>query len=101
MTLVTQYDVDVLLAIEERIGPKLQPHEPAEAEVLKALPEVASARREALIALTESGFLERDKERRSGRKAEREEAEGGAGGGAEGGDGGEGAGEAESASGRL
>ena len=82
IALVSQYDVEVLLAIEEAIGRKLATLEPNEAEVLDKLHEVASARRAALLELTENGFLEREKERRAEKKALRlaSAAAGGAGG---------------------
>ena len=76
VSLVSQYDVEVLLAIETAIGRKMDCLEPNEEEVLDRLHEVASARRAALLELTENGFLEREKERRAERKAMREEAEG-------------------------
>jgi len=43
--------------------------------VLAALGEVASARRSAVLELTENGFLDREKERRQKRKQEREDAD--------------------------
>ena len=73
LTLVTQYDVDVLLAIEDHVGTKLAACEPPEQDVLRLLNEVASARREALLALTENGFLEKEKERRAKKAAEAKE----------------------------
>ena len=45
MTLVSQYDVELLLAIETHMGSKLEPLEPEEAQVLEMLHDVASARR--------------------------------------------------------
>jgi ATP-dependent RNA helicase DDX49/DBP8 len=79
VTLVSQYDVEVLLAIEGAIGRKMVALEPDEDEVLASLHEVASARRAALLELTESGFLEKEKQRRAERKAERLAAEDGEG----------------------
>lgn len=90
LTLVTQYDVDVLLAIEEHVGAKLQPHEPPEGEVLRGLPAVAAARREALLALTQNGFLEKEKARRAKKAALAAGSASGDGDGREGGDGGSG-----------
>ncbi len=40
VTLVTQYDVDLLLAIEEAVGSKLHTLEPEESAVLELLSEV-------------------------------------------------------------
>ena len=51
--------------------------EPSEKEVLEHMMEVATARRAAIMELTENGFLEREKARRDERKAERMEAMGG------------------------
>jgi len=73
LTLVSQYDVELLLAIEKHVGAKLTPLEPDEAQVLRLMNEVASARRTALMQLTDNGFLEREKERRARRKEQREE----------------------------
>ena len=53
MTLVSQYDVELLLAIETHMGSKLEPLEPEEAQVLEMLHDVASARRVALLELTQ------------------------------------------------
>ena len=75
VTLVTQYDVE-LLAIEEHQGAKLQTLELDEPPVLALLPEVASARRAALMDLQESGFIEREKARRSQKRQARAEAQG-------------------------
>ena len=69
VSLVSQYDVEVLLAIETAIGRKMDCLEPNEEEVLDRLHEVASARRAALLELTENGFLER--RRRGGRRGRR------------------------------
>ena len=71
ITFVSQYDVEVLLAIETHIGRKMDVLEPTESEVLDKLQQVATARRAAVIELTENGFLEREKARREERKAER------------------------------
>lgn len=71
VTLVSQYDVEVLMAIEEHIGRKLETLELAEDEVLGSLHEVASARRVAILELTENGFLEKEKARMAKRKRER------------------------------
>ena len=72
LTIVSQYDVEVLLAIEAHIGRKLTSLDNVEeSEVLSALNEVASARRTAVLELTENGFLEREKERKKKRKDER------------------------------
>ena len=76
VTLVTQYDVELLLAIEEHQGAKLQTLELDEPPVLALLPEVASARRAALMELQESGFIEREKARRSQKRQARAEAQG-------------------------
>jgi len=65
VTLVSQYDVELLLAIETHTGSKIDVLEPEEAEVLEMLHDVASARRVALLELTQSGFLEKEKTRRS------------------------------------
>lgn len=72
ITLASQYDVEVLLAIEAAIGRKMVANEPNEADVLDSLPEVATARRTAVLELTENGFLEREKERRAERKEARQ-----------------------------
>ena len=61
----------MLLAIEEHIGRKLETLDLPEDEVLTALGEVGTARRTAILELTENGFLEREKERRDKRKAAR------------------------------
>jgi len=72
LTIVSQYDVEVLLAIEAHIGRKLASLDNVEeSEVLSALNEVASARRTAVLELTENGFLEREKERKKRRKEDR------------------------------
>ena len=76
MTIVTQYDVELLLAIEEHQGAKLQTLELDEPPVLALLPEVASARRAALMELQESGFIEREKARRSQKRQQRADEEG-------------------------
>ena len=68
ITLASQYDVEVLLAIEAAIGRKMDAYEPEESDVLESLQEVATARRTAVLELTENGFLEREKERRAERK---------------------------------
>ena len=78
ITIVSQYDVEVLLAIEASIGRKMDALEPPEDDVMRTLHEVAAARRAAVLELTESGFLEKEKERKAARKAAR--AEGGADG---------------------
>ena len=75
VALVSQYDVEVLLAIESAIGRKLTALELDEEAVLSRLHEVASARRAALLELTDNGFLEKEKERRAERKAQRLGAE--------------------------
>lgn len=75
VTLVSQYDVELLLAIETHMGSKLEPLEPEEAEVLEMLHDVASARRVALLELTQSGFLEKEKARRSKKREAREGTE--------------------------
>lgn len=74
VTLVSQYDVELLLAIESHTESKLDPLEPDEAQVLELMNEVASARRTALLQLTDNGFLEKEKQRRAKRKEQREEA---------------------------
>ena len=72
VTIVSQYDVEVLLAIEESVGRKMEAlYDVEEGEVLSALNEVASARRTAVLELTENGFLEREKDRKQKRKDER------------------------------
>ena len=76
VTLVSQYDVELLLAIETHTGSKIEPLEPEEAEVLEMLHDVASARRVALLELTQSGFLEKEKTRRSKKREALEGTEG-------------------------
>lgn len=76
VTLVSQYDVELLLAIETHMGGKIEPLEPEEAEVLEMLHDVASARRVALLELTQSGFLEKEKTRRSKKREALEGTEG-------------------------
>ena len=75
VTLVSQYDVELLLAIETHMGSKLEPLEPEEAQVLEMLHDVASARRVALLELTQNGFLEKEKARRSKKREAREGTE--------------------------
>ena len=72
LTLVSQYDVEVLLAIEAAIGRKMEALDGQvhEADVLAGLNEVASARRTALLELTDNGFLDKEKERKQKRKEE-------------------------------
>jgi len=79
VTLVSQYDVEVLLTIEEHVGSKLDACELPEDEVLAQLTEVASARRTALLQLTDNGFLEKEKERRAKKHADRMDADAAAG----------------------
>lgn len=76
VTLVSQYDVEVLLAIEGAIGRKLDELEVKEADVLETLQEVATARRTAMLELTENGFLEKEQARRAERRAAARAAEG-------------------------
>lgn len=59
LTLVTQYDVNLLRAIEELINTKLSLHPTKESEVLKILTQVSVALREAEIRLDEQDFDER------------------------------------------
>jgi len=73
LALVTQYDVELLLAIEAAIGAKLEPLEPTEAVVLALMPEVSSASRAAILSLAENGFLQREKERRAKKRAQQAE----------------------------
>lgn len=69
LSLVSQYDVELLLAIEEHMGTKVEALEPDEGEVLKMLAEVASARRVAMLELTD--FLEKEKARRVQKRQQR------------------------------
>ena len=71
LSLVSQYDVELLLAIEEHMGTKVEAFEPDEGEVLKMLAEVASARRVAMLELTDNGFLEKEKARRIQKRQQR------------------------------
>lgn len=71
VTLVSQYDVELLLSIEQHVGSKLLACEFNEEEVLGQLTEVASAQRTALLQLTDNGFLAKEKERRAKKRAER------------------------------
>mmetsp|Transcript_12569 Transcript_12569/g.20495 ORF Transcript_12569/g.20495 Transcript_12569/m.20495 type:complete len:431 (+) Transcript_12569:2534-3826(+) len=64
ITLVTQYDVEVLHGIEATIEKKLTARETSEKEVLEGLTEVLSAKRVARQKLVESGFGERQKARK-------------------------------------
>lgn len=77
LTYVSQYDVELLLAIETATQRKLETVEPDEAEVLKLLPEVASARRAAIMELNDNGFLEREKARRRKKREQQLESAGG------------------------
>eukprot|EP00316_Scyphosphaera_apsteinii_P004306 CAMPEP_0119349990 /NCGR_PEP_ID=MMETSP1333-20130426/109831_1 /TAXON_ID=418940 /ORGANISM="Scyphosphaera apsteinii, Strain RCC1455" /LENGTH=512 /DNA_ID=CAMNT_0007362597 /DNA_START=170 /DNA_END=1708 /DNA_ORIENTATION=- len=70
VTLVTQYDVELLVTIEDYTGTKLSVLEPPEDKVLDLLVEVASAHRAALLDLTDNGFLQREKARRAKKRQE-------------------------------
>ncbi|XP_064609742.1 probable ATP-dependent RNA helicase DDX49 [Liolophura sinensis] len=58
ITLVTQFDIRLVHAIESFIKTKLTEYETAESEVMKILSEVAVAKREAEIRLDEKDFGE-------------------------------------------
>ena len=51
LTLVTQYDIALLQAIEARVGVRLTAHAMDEGEVLKGITKVYTARRAALLAI--------------------------------------------------
>ncbi|XP_077988786.1 putative ATP-dependent RNA helicase DDX49 [Glandiceps talaboti] len=59
ITLMTQYDVKLIHAIEEHINTKLTEHKVDEPDVVKIMNEVSVARREAEITLEERDFGER------------------------------------------
>ena len=80
ITMVSERDVSLLQAIEEKIGMKMPAYELAEEEeVLKMLSKVNSARRAANLQLTEMEFGER-KKKRAHLQRMREEGAGGGGG---------------------
>lgn len=51
LSLVTQYDIKLVQAIEARTGGKLTEHKMDEREVLKGITKVYAARRSALLAI--------------------------------------------------
>lgn len=59
VTLVTQFDIKLIHAIEERINSKLEEYSVDEGEISKIVTEVAVARREAEIRMYEQDFGER------------------------------------------
>jgi ATP-dependent RNA helicase DDX49/DBP8 len=65
ISLVGEHDVELVHAIEERVRSKMQAYEGCkEARVLENLTKVSTAKREALLALTDENFGERKEERR-------------------------------------
>lgn len=72
ITLVTQFEVALLLDIEERIGIKLQEHETDEQEVLQFMPEANAARRLSQVWWKESGDAKKYQKRKASRKEQQE-----------------------------
>ncbi|GIL92704.1 hypothetical protein Vretifemale_20211 [Volvox reticuliferus] len=64
LSLVTQYDVQLVHAIEELIGHKLEEHTLNEEEVLKGITKVYSAKRAAMLKAAEEEGLDTSKSRR-------------------------------------
>eukprot|EP00271_Cylindrocystis_brebissonii_P010197 TRINITY_DN26313_c0_g1_i1.p1 TRINITY_DN26313_c0_g1~~TRINITY_DN26313_c0_g1_i1.p1 ORF type:complete len:639 (-),score=108.97 TRINITY_DN26313_c0_g1_i1:613-2529(-) len=64
LSMVTQYDVELLHSIEALIGRQLVEHTVVEDEVLKRITKVFKAKRAALLQLSETGFDELVKTRR-------------------------------------
>ncbi|PNH08364.1 DEAD-box ATP-dependent RNA helicase 36, partial [Tetrabaena socialis] len=75
VSLVTQYDVELVGAIEGLIGHKLAEHALDEAEVLKGITKVYSAKRAAMLRSAEQEGLDASKSKRV-RKASRQFAAG-------------------------
>ncbi|KAL2653879.1 hypothetical protein R1flu_022007 [Riccia fluitans] len=64
ISLVTQYDVELVHEIEKTIGKKLEEHKTVEDEVLKGITEVYKAKRVAALKMMDSGFEDKVKARR-------------------------------------
>ncbi|GIL57572.1 hypothetical protein Vafri_12776 [Volvox africanus] len=64
LSLVTQYDVQLVHAIEELIGHKLEEHKLDEQEVLKGITKVYSAKRAAMLRAAEEEGLDTSKSKR-------------------------------------
>ncbi len=74
ITLVSQFEVELLLAVEEAIARKLELHDHLEDEVLKFLPEANAARRLACLWWAEEGFQERNEKRKDESRKRRKKA---------------------------
>ena len=83
ITMVSERDVSLLQAIEEKVGIKMPAYDalPEEEEVLKMLSKVNSARRAANLQLTEMEFGERKKKRAHLQRLRDEESAGSQGAG--------------------
>jgi ATP-dependent RNA helicase DDX49/DBP8 len=64
VSLVTQYDVDLVQRIEDAIGKKLDEYETEEDAVLKGITKVYKAKRLASLKMLDSGFEDKVKARR-------------------------------------
>ncbi|BFI25254.1 hypothetical protein AXG93_2490s1280 [Marchantia polymorpha subsp. ruderalis] len=64
ISLVTQYDVELVQEIEKVVGKKLEEHETKEDEVLKGITAVYKAKRVAALKMLDSGFEDKVKARR-------------------------------------
>ncbi|KAG2501639.1 hypothetical protein HYH03_000143 [Edaphochlamys debaryana] len=64
LSLVTQYDVQLVHAIEELLGHQLAEHKLEEAEVLKGITKVYSAKRAAMLRVAEEEGLDTGKSKR-------------------------------------
>lgn len=64
LSLVSQYEVELVHAIEEVIGHQLGPFELQEAEVLKGITKVYSAKRAAMLRVAEEEGLDTSKNKR-------------------------------------
>ena len=75
ITLVSQFEVGLMLAVEDQIGMKLAEHPHKEEEVLKFLPEANAARGVAALWWEEQGLAERNEKRKDeGRKRRKKQS---------------------------
>jgi len=73
ISFVTQFDVSLTQQVEAYVGKKLEEEVVDEAEVLKGMSKVYSARREALMEMNDGGFEEALQARKKRRKQQRQQ----------------------------
>lgn len=64
VSLITQYDVELVHDIEELLGKKLEEYEVDEDKVLKTITKIYKAKRVAMLKIVDSGFEEKVKTRK-------------------------------------